>query len=116
MGKVRLTEAEELPLEIIMDLTRELHAKVHEQIMLKAKIADHPKDMFRISLGALSASLGAVGGIFSAAYGLPFDPDTGRQIALALSDLGDKARTMTEDEWKEFAGRAHLASSGKTGE
>lgn len=98
--------AEELPIEIINDLARALHEKVHEQIMLKAQIADHPKDMFRISLGALSASLGAIGGIFSVAYGLPKDPDIGRKVALAVMDLGDKARTMTEAEWRAMAASA----------
>jgi hypothetical protein len=99
--------SEELPTSIIIDLSRELHAKVHDQIMLKAKLADHPKDMFRISLGALSASLGAIGGIFSAAYGLPNDPEIGRKIGMAIMELGDKARTMTEAEWRAFAGKAH---------
>lgn len=104
--------AEELPVGIIIDLSRELHAKVHEQIMLKARIADHPKDMFRISLGALSASVGAIGGIFSAAYGLPHDPDIGRKVSLAIMDLGDKARTMTEAEWKAFAAEKSASGSG----
>jgi len=59
--------------------------------------------MFMVSLGALSASLGSIGALFSIAYGLPKSHDMGRQIALEILELGDKAKSMTEDEWKKFA-------------
>jgi hypothetical protein len=43
-------------------------------------------------------------GLYSAAYGLPKDPEIGSAIGLAIMELGDKASTMTEAEWKGFCG------------
>jgi hypothetical protein len=94
---------EELPAPIVIDLMHDLQRKVHDQIMLKARIADHPKDMFRISLGSLSASLGAIAAVFSVAYGIPKSKKMGREIALAVLELGEKAESMTEAEWEAFA-------------
>ena len=96
---------EQLPTEIIIDLVRDLQAKVHDQIMLKARIADHPKDMFLISLGALPASLGLISGLFSVAYGIPPSREMGRLIALEILRLGEKAQSMTAEEWEALAGK-----------
>ncbi|MCK1536859.1 MULTISPECIES: hypothetical protein [unclassified Bradyrhizobium] len=95
--------SQELPTSIILDITRDLNDRVHDQIMMKIAIVDHPKDKFRISLGALSASLGGIAGIFAAAYGLPKSDDMGRELAIEILNLGSKAKTMTADEWKAFA-------------
>lgn len=92
----------ELPTAILIDLSRDLNDRVHNQIMLKIGIVDDPKDKFKVSLGALSAALGAVGGIFSAAYGMPKSSDLGRQLALEILELGEKAKSMTEAEWASF--------------
>jgi hypothetical protein len=97
-----MTTARQLPTEIIVDLTQDLQAKVHDQIMLKVRIADHPKDMFLISLGALASSLGLMAGLFSVAYGIPKSKDMGRLIALEVFKLGEEARDMTEAEWEAF--------------
>jgi hypothetical protein len=48
MTEVIKLETQELPSPIVIDLMHELQRKVHDQIMLNARIADHPKDMFRI--------------------------------------------------------------------
>jgi hypothetical protein len=94
---------EELPTPIVIDLMNNLRVMVRHQIMLKARIADHPKDMFRISLGSLPASLGAIAALFSVAYGIPKSKNMGREIALAVLELGEKAESMTEAEWEAFA-------------
>ena len=98
-----MSTAQQLPTEITIDLMRELQAKVHDQIMLRVRIVDHPKDMFLISLGALATSLGAIGALFSVAYSLPKSKKMGREIALAVLGLGEKAESMTEAEWEAFA-------------
>jgi hypothetical protein len=87
---------------IIIDLSRELHTRVADQIKMTVAIVDTPKDKFRVSLGALSATLGSIGGYFSVAYGLPNDPDLGRTIAIAVMELGEKAKRMSNEEWVTF--------------
>jgi hypothetical protein len=96
---------QELPGPIIIDLCRDLHDRVVDQIKMKISIVDHPKDKFRVSLGALSATLGSISGAFAAAYGLPKSGDMGRQLAMAILDLGEKVQTMTPDEWAAFVER-----------
>ncbi|SDC07448.1 hypothetical protein SAMN05216337_1001190 [Bradyrhizobium brasilense] len=108
-----MTDQRELPTQIILDLTRELNARVHDQIMMKIAIVDHKKDKFRVSLGALSAALGSISGIFAAAYGLPKSDDMGRELAIAILELGAKARTMTEAEWSDFAAARRKKGQGK---
>jgi hypothetical protein len=51
----------------------------------------------------LSASLGAIAALFSVAYGIPKSKKTGREIALAVLELAEKAESMKEAEWEAFA-------------